>query len=72
MRWRMALPLLGEEAACPLTLRSGSRCGKPMDRFGDHAFCCQCGGLSMARHAQLRGWLQAVATSAGWHALIEQ
>ena len=41
------MPLFKGDEACPL-------CGAPVDRFGDHALVCPCGGDRVLRHNSIR------------------
>ena len=44
---RLRVPIFNGGEACPL-------CGAPMDRFGDHALVCACGGDRVVRHNAVR------------------
>ena len=44
---RLRVPMFSGDEACTL-------CGSPMDRFGDHALVCLCGGDRTVRHNAVR------------------
>ena len=44
---RLRVPIFQGDEACPF-------CGAPMDRFGDHAVVCSCGGDRVVRHNSIR------------------
>lgn len=47
---RLRVPIFNGDEICPL-------CGAPMDRFGDHALVCPCGGDRVIRHNSIRDQL---------------
>ena len=47
LRRRLRMPVFDGDAFCP-------SCGLVLDRWGDHALCCQCGGHRTVRHNALR------------------
>ena len=47
---RLRMPIFSGDDVCPL-------CGAPMDRFGDHAMVCPCGGDRVVRHNSVRDQL---------------
>ena len=51
---RLRLPVCPEGAVCKHQKENGEVCGQALDRRGQHAKKCECGGSRMARHDALR------------------
>ncbi|OLP79378.1 hypothetical protein AK812_SmicGene40337 [Symbiodinium microadriaticum] len=65
IRRRLRLPVADEDIPCPL-------CDPVMDRFGDHALVCACGGDRVKRHNRLRSLLASRAKTAGLDSEVEK
>ena len=57
IRYRLGHPVFGSDGPCPA-------CGRPSDRFGDHALNCAWQGERIARHNALRDTLYSAAVKA--------
>ena len=55
---RLRAPVFETEHQCPV-------CGEVMDRWGDHALTCSCGGDRTVRHNAIRNIFHEEATEAG-------
>ena len=55
---RLRMPLFDGHGTCPA-------CGSTMDRYGDHALHCMCGGDRTLRHNHLRNVVHRYAVAAG-------
>ena len=55
---RLRVPLLEADDFCPM-------CGQVMDKWGDHALTCSCGGDRTVRHNALRNVVFEEATASG-------
>ena len=64
LRW-LRMPISQEDFICP-------SCDGIMDRFGDHALVCPCGGDRTKRHNLLRNSVYHFATSCGHNAELEK
>ena len=58
LKRRIRAPVFDVDTGCP-------RCGEILDRFGDHAMTCQCGGDRTIRHNAVRNVHHAEAVEAG-------
>ena len=58
LKRRLRVQVQQADTSCPC-------CGYCMDRFGDHALVCQCGGDRTVRHNAIRNCFFADATDAG-------
>ena len=64
LRW-IRIPLTPDDTVCPL-------CNGVMDKNGDHALTCACGGDRTKRHNQLRNCVYHHAASSGLHPELER
>ena len=64
LHWLRA-PIAEGDALCPL-------CDGIMDRFGDHALVCPCGGDRTKRHNLIRNQVYHFAASAGFNPELEK
>lgn len=65
LQLRLRLPVLGQESFCPM-------CDSRLDRWGDHARACMCGGDRVHRHNVLRDALAARLGAAGFSPEVEK
>ena len=63
-RW-LRIPFAGEDWSCPC-------CDGVLDRFGDHALVCCCGGDRTRRHNLIRNMVFHAAQSASLHPELEK
>ena len=68
------MPVTPAGLTCAHTHSKGPRkvCEENLDRFGDHAVCCNCGPYMSARHGALNAILAQAGRDAGYAALLEQ
>ena len=63
-RW-LRIPLASQDVQCPC-------CDGVLDRFGDHALVCSCGGDRTRRHNLLRNLVYFAASAANYHPELER
>jgi hypothetical protein len=58
LKRRLRMPVYDQDSHCPL-------CGQVLDKFGDHALVCQCGGDRTVRHHAIRNVCYEEASDGG-------
>ena len=65
LRRRLRMPVWSQDTNCSL-------CGQVMDKWGDHALVCGCGGDRVIRHNMIRDVVHSAAKKAGLGAVLEK